>query len=62
MSEQGGLLRRIGVDRTGDELPPTDSQTFLLSPGGMINDPYEAEALGLTVEARRMRGDQERQP
>ena len=30
-------------------------RTFMLSPGGLIADPDEAEALGLTVEARRMR-------
>lgn len=62
----GGLLRRWadrldpvrfargGVIR-GPSDPGDDSIPFMLSPCRQVTDPDEAEALGLTVEARRMR-------
>jgi hypothetical protein len=35
---------------------PSDGHLVILSPGRQITDPDEAEALGLTADARRMRG------
>jgi len=61
------LLRTIGlVARTafrshapGGELRPyrprTGEQLVILSPGRLITDPDEAEALGMTADAKRMR-------
>jgi hypothetical protein len=34
---------------------PDGSTPVMLSPGRLITDPDEAEALGLTADARRMR-------
>ena len=46
-------------DATGGEIrpykPADDSVPVMLSPGRLITDPDEAEALGLAVDARRMR-------
>lgn len=43
----------------GGALPPyrprPDGQLVILSPGRLITDPDEAEALGMTATARRMR-------
>ena len=36
---------------------PEDGELVVLSPGRRITDPHEAEALGLTADARRMRGE-----
>lgn len=45
----GGKITRPLSDILGDSVP------VLLSEGKVITDPDEAEALGLTVDARRMR-------
>ncbi|MFE3122340.1 hypothetical protein ACFXHD_02850 [Streptomyces hydrogenans] len=56
-----GLLRRLlrGGTATGGRLPrytpDHGSRLVLLSPGRRIVDPAEADALGLTVDARRLR-------
>lgn len=48
----------------GGQLPPRrpgpDEQLMILSPGRTITDPDEAEALGMTATARRLRRDRER--
>jgi hypothetical protein len=55
------LLRRLLPFRyaSGGTLPPYtprgDEQLVILSPGREITDPDEAEALGLTADAQRMR-------
>ncbi|MFF4848813.1 hypothetical protein [Streptomyces sp. NPDC001194] len=45
--------------RSGGTLPPArpanDSIPLFLSPGSLITDPDEAEALGMTSTARRLR-------
>jgi hypothetical protein len=45
---------RGGVVRS-DWTPTRDCHVFRLSDGKLITDPDEAEALGLTADARRMR-------
>jgi hypothetical protein len=45
---QGGHLSAQGC--------PDGKRLIELSPGRLITDPDEAEALGLTADARRMRG------
>lgn len=42
----------------GCEETVTDMMLAMLSPGRQITDPDEAEALGLTADARRMRGEE----
>ncbi|MFF7308198.1 hypothetical protein [Streptomyces sp. NPDC008137] len=59
------LLRRLlPRPATGGEMlayrPRLDEQWVMLSPGRRIDDPDEAEALGLTADARRMRRQQGR--
>lgn len=54
------LLRRLlSGYATGGEIPEyrphSAEQWVILSPGRRITDPDEAEALGMTAEARRMR-------
>lgn len=54
------LLRRLFPGcATGGEIPPyrpgAGDQLAVLSPGRRIDDPDEAEALGLTADARRLR-------
>ena len=54
------LLRRPWRSAgTGGEIPEyrprPGEQLVMLSPGRRIDDPDEAEALGLTADARRMR-------
>lgn len=46
---------RGGVIEAGPFDPADDSIPFMPSPGRQITDPDEAEALGLTADARRMR-------
>jgi hypothetical protein len=58
------LLRRLFLGyATGGELPTyrprSDEQLVILSPGRRITDPAEAEALGLTADARRMRRERD---
>lgn len=48
-----GVCRRCGVP--SDQPQPGQNAMVVLSPGKLITDPDEAEALGLTVDARRMR-------
>ena len=57
----GGLLSILNQPRAeGGHLPrrknSDDELLVELSPGRLITDPDEAEALGLTVDARRLRG------
>jgi hypothetical protein len=51
--------RTLSLRPGGGELHPyrprPGEQLVVLSPGGRIDDPDEAEALGLTADARRMR-------
>ena len=59
------LLRRLFPHHaTGGHIPEyrprPGEQWVMLSPGRRIDDPDEAEALGLTADARRMRGRQGR--
>ncbi|MFF9118224.1 hypothetical protein ACF09Y_21940 [Streptomyces massasporeus] len=59
------LLRRLFPHpTTGGEIlayrPRPDEQWVMLSPGRRIDDPDEAEALGMTATARRMRRQGER--
>jgi hypothetical protein len=53
------LLRRLFPHYTGGEIPAyrprPGEQMVVLSPGRRIDDPDEAEALGMTADARRMR-------
>lgn len=54
------LLRRVFPGyATGGQIPAyhprPGEQLVVLSPGRRIDDPDEAEALGLTADARRMR-------
>ncbi|MFI1485811.1 hypothetical protein [Streptomyces sp. NPDC020747] len=53
------LLRRVFRRPRGGPLSPYRSrpgeQMVILSPGRRIDDPDEAEALGLTADAKRMR-------
>ncbi|MFD4934473.1 hypothetical protein [Streptomyces virginiae] len=61
MSLLGRLFRRRSG---GGTLPPPrpadDSVPVFLSPGRRITDPNEAEALGMTATARRLREQQDR--
>jgi hypothetical protein len=59
------LLRRLFPPyATGGEIPAyrprPGEQLVILSPGRRIDDPDEAEALGMTASARRMRRQQGR--
>lgn len=63
----GGLvafLRALLAHRhaSGGKIPPrnpdVDSTPVALSPGQLITDPDEAESLGFTVDARRLRRQQ----
>lgn len=56
----GRLFRRAHGGRIPPSGPPSDSIPVLLSPGRMITDPDEAEALGMTVTARRLRARSDR--
>lgn len=53
------LLRMVRRRPSGGSIPPytpaPGSVLVILSPGGPITDPDEAESLGLTADARRMR-------
>lgn len=53
------LAARTRRPAHGGMLPPhrpgPDTRLVVLSPGRRITDPDEAEALGLTADARRMR-------
>jgi len=52
------LLRRVFQHAGGGRVPQprhSDSVPMCLSEGKQITDPDEAEALGLTADARRMR-------
>ncbi len=59
-------LRRFGVPTSGrgGTLPPrgphTDDVLVCLSPGRQITDPDEAEVLGMTAYARRLRAHPDR--
>ncbi|KOG77875.1 hypothetical protein ADK33_29160 [Streptomyces griseus subsp. rhodochrous] len=61
-------LRRLGVPgpARGGALPPyrprPGEMLACLSPGRQITDPDEAEALGMTATARRMRAHPRRTP
>lgn len=48
---KGGWVIAIG----NPDGPPSDTVRAMLSPGRRITDPDDAERLGLTVEARRLR-------
>lgn len=55
------LLRRLfSGHATGGEIPEyrprPGKQLVILSPGRRIGDPDEAESLGMTATARRLRG------
>jgi hypothetical protein len=53
------VARTLRRPAHGGALPPyrpdLDGQLVILSPGRLITDPDEAEALGMTADARRMR-------
>ncbi|MDH6610358.1 hypothetical protein M2164_005993 [Streptomyces sp. SAI-208] len=53
------FLRGLSVRPSGGSVPRRTprpgEQLVILSPGRQITDPDEAEALGLTADARRMR-------
>ncbi|MGW9371214.1 hypothetical protein ACWGVR_14525 [Streptomyces xanthophaeus] len=58
------LFRRMFRRAHGGRIPPSgptsDSIPVILSPGRLITDPDEAEALGMTATARRLRARRDR--
>ncbi|MFD4921123.1 hypothetical protein ACFWNE_07365 [Streptomyces goshikiensis] len=54
------MFRRARGGRISPSGPPSDSIPVLMSPGRLIADPDEAEALGMTATARRLRARRDR--
>ncbi|MGW6946211.1 hypothetical protein ACWGHD_04710 [Streptomyces xanthophaeus] len=54
------LLRRPRGGNITPYAPQGDSIPILLSPGRRITDPDEAEVLGMTADARRLREARDR--
>jgi hypothetical protein len=51
-------LRRASGGQVSPRAPGADSIPLVLSPAKVITDPDEAESLGLTADARRLRRQQ----